>query len=87
MREKTIEQYLVDTVESRGGKCLKLTSPGNAGVPDRLIILQGEVRFLELKRPGETPSKLQWFWINLFQSFGLKAGFANTHAGVVEFLR
>ena len=32
----------------------KFVSPGNAGVPDRVVILQGgKSGFVELKRPGE----------------------------------
>ena len=60
MREKVIEQKLVTEVKHRGGVCLKFTSPGFAGVPDRLILLPGgRIAFAELKAPGEKPRKLQ----------------------------
>lgn len=64
MLEKTIERYLVKEVKRIGGKAYKFESPGNNGVPDRLVVLpEGRVYFVELKRPkgGKTAAlqKLQ----------------------------
>ena len=39
--EKSIEEYLRDQVRKIGGKAYKFVSPGNAGVPDRLVVLPG----------------------------------------------
>lgn len=50
MRESQIENYLKREIEKLGGLCLKFVSPGNKGVPDRLLILPGgKVIFAELK--------------------------------------
>ncbi|WP_312506922.1 VRR-NUC domain-containing protein [Lysinibacillus sp.] len=50
MRESQIENYLKREIEKLGGQCLKFVSPGNKGVPDRLLILPGgKVIFAELK--------------------------------------
>ena len=50
MRESAIEARLVKAVEKAGGLCLKWTSPGNPGVPDRIVIAPGgRVIFVELK--------------------------------------
>ena len=39
---------------------LKFTVPGMSGVPDRIALLRGgRVLFVELKRPGGKPRKLQ----------------------------
>lgn len=60
MRENVIEAYLRDQVKAIGGKAYKFLSPGNNGVPDRLICLPGgKVVFVELKAPGKKPTKLQ----------------------------
>ncbi len=60
MTEKNIEQYLVRKVREAGGKAYKFVSPGNAGVPDRLLIFpSGKVIFVELKAPGKVPTNLQ----------------------------
>ena len=60
MREKQVEQRLVQEVKKRGGICPKFVSPGFAGMPDRLILLPGgRFAFAELKAPGEKPRSLQ----------------------------
>lgn len=60
MLEREIEQALVREVRKAGGIAPKFTSPGNAGMPDRLIILPGgKVSFVELKAPGQKPRPLQ----------------------------
>lgn len=60
MLEKEIEAKLKRGIERLGGRCYKFTSPGNAGVPDRLILLPGGVcAFAELKAPGKTERRLQ----------------------------
>lgn len=60
MRESTIETYLRDRVKELGGKAYKFVSPGNDGVPDRLVCLPGgRAVFVELKAPGKKPTRLQ----------------------------
>ena len=58
MLEKQIERKLTEEVKKRAGMCLKQT--GIAGIPDRLILLpEKKSAFVELKRPGEKPRRLQ----------------------------
>ena len=60
MRETSIETKLGDEVKKVGGTAYKFVSPGNAGVPDRVVILQGRKSgFVELKRSGEKTTPLQ----------------------------
>lgn len=60
MREREIEVYLRDRVKAEGGKAYKFVSPGNAGVPDRLVLLPGSlIAFVELKAPGKRSTPLQ----------------------------
>lgn len=50
MREKDLERRLTQGVKKLGGKAYKFVSPGNAGVPDRLLVMPGgRVAFVELK--------------------------------------
>lgn len=53
MRESTIENYLVERVKAMGGECRKLRWIGRNGAPDRIVMLNGQVIFIELKAPGE----------------------------------
>ncbi|NLL84433.1 MAG: VRR-NUC domain-containing protein [Lentisphaerae bacterium] len=50
MRERDIERALVRMAKERGGECIKWTSPGCVGIPDRILFLpNGIVIFIELK--------------------------------------
>lgn len=60
MKEYAVEKHLIRKAQARGGACLKFTSPGTAGVPDRIVILPGgKIGFAELKAPGKKPRRLQ----------------------------
>lgn len=50
MRESEVERMLVDGIRKLGGRAFKWVSPGNAGVPDRIVVLPGcPAVFVELK--------------------------------------
>ena len=60
LREKSIEQRLVQAVKAAGGICPKLVCPGMDGMPDRMILFPGgKIAFVETKAPGEKPRPLQ----------------------------
>lgn len=58
--EKDVERYLCKRVKELGGKAYKFVSPGNAGVPDRLVVVPTGLESLvtaiymlvEVKKPG-----------------------------------
>ena len=54
MRERQIERALVNGVHALGGMALKFVSPGQRGVPDRIVIMYGKIWFVELKSPHGT---------------------------------
>lgn len=50
MLERDIEKVLVAEVRKLGGRAYKFVSPGNDGVPDRIVFFpDGRVIFVELK--------------------------------------
>lgn len=60
MKESAIEARLVRMVRNRGGLCYKFVSPGNPGVPDRIIITpDGRTIYVELKTEVGRLSALQ----------------------------
>lgn len=60
MLEKDIERKLVSEVKKMGGRAYKWVSPGNDGVPDRIVILPGmHPVFVELKTESGKLSALQ----------------------------
>lgn len=60
MRESKIESYLVRKVKEHGGLCYKFVSPGNPGVPDRIIVTpDGRTIYAELKTEIGRLAKVQ----------------------------
>lgn len=60
MLEKEIEQKVVNYAKSKDFLAFKFTSPSNRSVPDRLFISPtGGIFFIEFKRKGKIPTKLQ----------------------------
>lgn len=60
MKESTVETRLVRGVRKLGGLCYKFTSPGNPGVPDRIVILpDGRTIYVELKTEIGRLAKIQ----------------------------
>ena len=68
MLEKGIEQRMCEMIRERGGLTYKFSSPGNPGVPDRIVITPaGVVWFVELKTDTGRPSKIQKYQIAEFE--------------------
>ena len=71
MKESDVEKYLVQGVKQVGGRAYKFVSPGNSGVPDRLVVLPGgRIEFVELKTETGRLSKLQRHQIKLLNELG-----------------
>ena len=88
MLESKIEKKLVSLVRRSGGECLKFVSPGNAGVPDRIVMMpHGKIHFVELKAPGEKPRPLQVVIHEEFAAMGFRVEVIDTLEGVETFVR
>ena len=71
MRERDIEEWLVRQVRELGGIADKFVSPGNPGVPDRLIIIPGgHVIFVELKTEIGRMSNIQKWQRERYRKMG-----------------
>lgn len=71
MREKDIEKILVSGIKALGGRAYKWVSPGNDGVPDRIVILPGtRPVFVELKTEKGKLSALQTVQIKRLREMG-----------------
>ena len=85
MREKVIEQKLVQAVKKVGGLAIKFTSPGLSGMPDRLVILpESHVAFVEVKAPGLKPRPLQIRRHELLRRLGCKVYVLDDAARIPE---
>lgn len=72
MRESDIERWLVRQVRELGGFADKFVSPGNPGVPDRIIVMPGgRVLFVELKTEIGRLSGIQRWQRERYQGMGV----------------
>lgn len=87
-REKEIERYLRVQVKKAGGKAYKWVSPGNTGVPDRIVILpRNKVLFVELKAPGKKVTKAQWLVHGSLRYLGCIVWVIDSKETIDEFIR
>ncbi len=85
--EKSVEDYLRRQVKQAGGRAYKFVSPGNAGVPDRLVALPGgQIAFVELKAPGKKPTSLQRKKMHELQKLGFLTTWADSREAVDRIL-
>lgn len=85
--EGIIESYLETQSKNRNILCFKFVSPGNKGVPDRILIGNGKTVFVELKAPGEKPRPLQKYVINKMRKAGADVRVADTKEKVNAILK
>lgn len=71
MTEKEIEKILGKEIKKLGGRAYKWVSPGNDGVPDRIVILPDRPPiFVELKTDKGKLSPLQTVQIKRLKDLG-----------------
>lgn len=71
--EKDIDHYLGKLIRGMDLLYLKTSFTNADGLPDRLILDdKGNSYFVELKRPGERPRKLQQLWLRRLYKRGFK---------------
>lgn len=88
MKESYIENYLVRKVEENNGLCLKFVSPGNPGVPDRIVITpDGRTIYVELKTEVGRLAKIQKWQRSELEKRGADVRVLFGMDAVKEFLR
>jgi hypothetical protein len=87
LREKVIEEYLVARCKENYGICVKFTSPGNPGMPDRLCIFyKNRFVLVELKSPVGKLSDVQKLQHRRLAELGVDVYTLNSKAGVDLFI-
>ena len=84
--EHEVEEHLRLQCRKRGFLCLKFTSPSRSGVPDRVIITPRQTLFVEVKKPGEKPRRLQIETISRMQAAGAVVHVVDSFAAVDELI-
>ena len=87
MRETAVEKKLIEGAFRLGYWAPKFVSPGNDGVPDRILIGHGRVIFIELKTDSGKLSPVQRSQIARLKKYGQTVRVLYGADDVDEFLR
>lgn len=88
MRESEIEKVLVSEVKKLGGRAYKWQSPGNDGVPDRIVIFPERTPvFVELKTDKGRLSAIQNVQICRLKALGQQVEVTYGITGIVQFFK
>lgn len=87
MTEKAVEAKLAKGVKDMGGLAYKFVSPGNIGVPDRLLIFpDGTIWFVELKTESGKLSAMQEYQIKRMINVGARVAVLHGSEDVKRFM-
>lgn len=71
--EKELEAKLVSFVRKAGGLAVKFWAISFVGFPDRIVLMPGaRIWFVEMKKPGKKPSKIQAYVHGQLRALGFK---------------
>ena len=88
MKEREVEKMLVDGIRKLGGRAFKWVSPGNDGVPDRIVVLPGlPAIFVELKTITGRLTSLQRVHLKRLKDLGQTVMVLYGEKEVTEFLK
>lgn len=82
MLEREIERHLTKRCKEYGILCYKFTSPQHKNVPDRILVYNTHVVFLELKATGKKPTEGQMREIDRINGQGGLALWANSTTAI-----
>lgn len=90
-KKRVLEKHIEDKVRlyaiERGCLCDKFTSPSKRSVPDRIIITPGgQVGFLEMKKPGNEPTKQQYSEMKKLRDRGCIVRWADNFESAKRFI-
>lgn len=86
IRENKVEKYLDEEVKKLGGITRKWVSPGCDGVPDRIVIVDGIIEFVEAKTVEGKLSVRQTREIDELTCNGAKCHVVYGHTGVDAYI-
>lgn len=88
LKESEIEKLLMDEVRKLGGRAYKWVSPGNNGVPDRIVIFADERPvFVELKTGKGELTALQAMQIKRLKNLGQPVEVVYGREGLIQFFQ
>ena len=86
--EADLEKWCREQATKAGGHLLKWVSPGNKGVPDRILLTPGGyVAFIEFKAPKGKIEPLQQVWQDRIRKMGQVSAVIRTKDEFLAVLR
>lgn len=86
MKESELERIFVNEIRREGGEAYKWVSPGNDGVPDRIVVFpHGEIYFIELKAEAGRIRRIQKKQISRLRALGQEAAVVKGEDGMISF--
>lgn len=76
-RENWVEEKINEHAEKTGWRVRKFVSPGRRGEADRMYTKKLRFKILEIKRPGEEPTKLQLKRLNEWAEDGFETAWVD----------
>ena len=74
MTEQQIQTKIIKKLESQGYYVIKLIQTNKPGIPDLIAIPKdSDIEFIEVKRPGNKPTKLQLYRMKELKEHGIKS--------------
>lgn len=86
MKESTLEKYLTKKVKDIGGKAVKMVPTFENGIPDRQVLYKGRTIFVELKKEGGKPAKLQVAFMKELNKHGFETRVIDTKEQVNQLI-
>lgn len=90
MRESQVEKLIVSQAGRLGLKSRKMSGQNDNGFPDRAFWKKGgdgKIVFMEIKRPGEEPTKLQLKRIEELRADGFAVDWFDNLPAAAQWLR
>lgn len=85
-REGRVEKLLDRMVRNLGGLTRKWTSPGHIGVPDRIVIINGRVDFVEVKTTKGKLTEYQEREHKRLRAVGANVFTVHGEQGVIDYI-
>lgn len=74
--ESRIQAKIIERYQADGWLVIRLIQTNMNGIPDLLLLKDGIARFIEVKRPGQKPRKLQQYRIEQLRKAGFEVDVA-----------
>lgn len=86
IRESKVEKEIREYAEATGWWQAKFVSPSKKAVPDRVFIRGGVTLWMEVKRPGEEPTRQQYYRMKEMKQHGAIVCWVDSFKSAKEWL-